>query len=581
MNAAFIEALEELGNSKGISKEDILLALKEALEKGFKKEIGEGDDVNVRVTIDPETGEIYMAQIKTVVEDDKIQDDALEISLAEAKKIVSDAKVGDEIAIAKPIDEVRKATAMSVKSLLRQKLSEFEKIRLYEKYKDKVGEMIIGEVEKSDERGVTVSLDNVSVYLSRKELIGNETFKAGRPIKLYVADVSKDAKGPRILVSRSDAGFLKRVFEEEIHEIYDGTIIIKSIARESGERSKVAVYSNDPNVDAVGACIGPNGSRIQKIVAQLGNGPQKEKIDVIMYSDNKPMFIVESLKPAKIIGIKMDEENKKATAIVDNDSLSLAIGKKGVNARLACRLTGFSIDIKELDDAKALGIEYTPIEELERIEIEHKQKLAQEAFAAASKKIASAFVPAASSEPKEEEIAPAVRSAVPEGYVAPSDRIYQDEAMSDEEREALEEELDEEEAISAVEAHDGDLAEQVEKVKTPVAEELSGAEKVVEEPVKVKTTTTLEDLEKELEKEAKKSKTTQGGFRRPKKKEQEEEKDELNIPVVDPAERMSIYTEEELKELESEETIDEDIIDSGSDDVDYDEYETYYDDDDK
>ena len=277
MNPAFIEALDELGSLKGISREAILQALQESLEKGFRKQLG-GEDALVKVEINPDTGAIYMAQIKKVVEE--VEDDFLEISLAEAKSINKDLKVGDDYLIEMPLDEIKKATAMSIKSILKQKITEIEKINLYEKYKDKIGDMIIGRVDKIEENGISVSLDQTPIYLPKQQLIKDERFKIGEPIKLYVSDVASGPKGARIIVSRSNEGFLKRILEEEIHEIYDGTIVIKGIAREAGERSKIAVYSNDPNVDPAGACIGPNGSRIQKVVAQLGNSPQKERIDV-------------------------------------------------------------------------------------------------------------------------------------------------------------------------------------------------------------------------------------------------------------------------------------------------------------
>lgn len=574
----FIEALEELGSSKGIARDDILKALQEVLERGFKKQLG-GDDANVRVIINPEDGTIYMAQIKMVVED--VLDDFLEISLEDAHKRDKKAKAGDEYVIEMPIDEIRKATALSIKTGLKQKIAEIEKNNLYERYKDKIGEMIIGRVEKVEENGVTVSLDKTSVYLPRQQLIGDEKFAAGDPIKLFVSDVASGPKGAHIAVSRSNEGFLKRIFEEEIHEIYDGTIVIKSIAREAGERSKVAVYSRDPNVDPAGACIGPAGSRIQKVVGQLGNNPKqeknvvnsKEKIDIITYSDNPALYIMEALKPAQVIGISVDVENKKATAVVKNDSLSLAIGKKGVNVRLACRLTGFSIDIKEQDEAFKNKIEFLSLEEIERQEIEHKQILAQEAFNGLTKK-----------ENKEEEVSSTstVREGVPEGYVAPSARVYGDESISEEEREALEKEVDREEASISL------SKKQSEVVPTPVSaaevklkDKDTKEETALETPITiVKTTKTLESLEKELEAEAKKVKQTQNKIYRNKRKDEEENTDSGKpIVDVDPSQRMSIYTEEELKKLEEEEE-----IGSGgapSEDVDYDEYDNYYGDDDK
>ena len=282
----FLAALEEIEASKGISKETILQFLEESLIKAYRKQLG-GDDADVRASIDPEKGTIELCQVKNVVKE--VEDDFLEISVEDANALdpKKKYKAGDEFVIEAPIDELRKATAMSVKSMLKQKFAEAEKSILYETFKDKIGTIITGKVEKVDERGISVNIVKTSVYLPKKELIGDERFIVGETIKIYVDDVASGTKGAHIVVSRSKEGFLKCLCAEEIHEIYDGTIQIKGIAREAGERSKVAVYSPDPKIDPAGACIGPNGSRIQKIVSQLGNGGiNKEKIDIIGYSDN-------------------------------------------------------------------------------------------------------------------------------------------------------------------------------------------------------------------------------------------------------------------------------------------------------
>ena len=330
----FLNALEEIESAKGISKETVLNALKEALAKGFRKQLG-GDDADVRVTIDAEKGIIEMCNVKKVV--DEVEDDFLEISTKDANEQDPGKKykAGDEFVIPASVDDLRKGIAMSVKSILKQKFSEAEKSVLYEAFKDKIGTMITGKVEKVDERGVSVNIGRASVYLPSNQLIGNERFSLGDSIKVYVQDVASGSKGAHIVVTRSGEGFLRCLFTEEIHEIYDGTIVIKGIAREAGERSKVAVYSQDPNVDPAGACIGPNGTRIQKVVGQLGNGQVSEKIDIIAYSDNVGLYIMEALKPAHVVGVDVDVDSKTATVVVKDDSFSMAIGRKGVNVRLA------------------------------------------------------------------------------------------------------------------------------------------------------------------------------------------------------------------------------------------------------
>ncbi|MCB9498076.1 MAG: transcription termination/antitermination protein NusA [Erysipelotrichaceae bacterium] len=560
----FREALNQIEINRGISKDVIVQSLKEAMIKGYRKELG-GDDALVEVNIDPEEGIIEMFQIKNIVAE--VQDDFLEVDEKEAKAVCKDGQsfIKDEkLYIPASIDELRKATAMSIKSILRQKFAEAEKDVLFEAFKDKINTMITGRVEKIDERGASINIGRTSVYLPRKQMIGDEHFQAGDQIRLFVSDVASDIKGAHIVVSRSNEGFLRCLFNEEIREIYDGTIVIKGIAREAGERSKVAVYSQNPDVDPAGACIGQNGSRIQKIVSQLGNGSTKEKIDIIAFSENSGLFIMESLKPAHVAGIIYDEEAKTATAIVKDDSLSLAIGRRGVNVRLAVRLTGYNIDIKTETDAISNGLVYQSFEQLQAEEVEHQKQLIAEMKAAQAQVVASS-----------EDVLP----GLPEGYVAPQARVYKDEEENNDLNEALELESEKEETNV--------VAPQMEEVKeeqpvavqetvvapTPVKEEV--APEVVEEVRTVKTTTTLSDLEKTLEASDKKAGSYKKNWRKNSKKDNEEEDSEKLSSTVDPSQRMSIYTEEELKAMEEEE---KENRDSSEEDVDYDEYDEYYDD---
>ena len=555
----FLMALDELEAQKGISKLVIIRAIKEAMIKGYKKQIGatETDD-NVRVNIDPETGNIEMYQVKNVVKE--VEDDFLEISVEDANSEDKSKKykAGDEFIIPASPDDLTKAVALSVKSILKQKIAEAEKDVLLEAFKDKIGTMITGKVEKVDERGVSVNIGRTSVYLPHKQMIGDERFNVGDPIKLFVSNVDGDTKGAKINVSRANEGFLKCLFNEEIREIEDGLIVIKGIAREAGERSKVAVYTEDPNVDPAGACIGPNGSRIQKIVGQLGNnGQSKEKIDIITYSDISGLFIMEALKPARVVGIKVDEENKSALAIVKDDSFSLAIGRKGVNVRLAVKLTGYNIDIKTETVAFEEGIEFQSFEELQAIEQANKSRAAYE-------KVAAQY----QSQVATKDVLP----GLPEGYVAPQNRTYGDEEKNEELQEALEQVTEKEETKVAKKAP---VKEEVVE-ETPV--ETKAEEAKVETKKEVKTTTSLEDLEKALSQDSgKQQKTT----RKSNKKKKDDADEELSKGALDTsgAERMSIYTEEELREMEEEDNADNQ--DDYEDDVDYDEYDDYYDDDDR
>ena len=536
----FNEALEQLEIAKGISRETVLEALKEAMMKGFRKDLG-ADDAMVEVNIDPDKGVIEMFQLKNVVKD--VEDDLLEIDVEEAGK---GYKVGDVYKIPASVENLRKAIVLSIKSVLRQKFAEAEKEILFEQFRDKVGTLITGKVEQIDDKGASINIGRTSVYMPRKQMIKDERFSLGENIKLYVEAVDSGTKGAHIIVTRSSEGFLKALMTEEIHDIYDGTIEIKSAAREAGERSKVAVYSHDLNVDPAGTCIGPNGSRIQKVVSQLGEGTNKEKIDIITYTDNTPLFIMESLKPARVVGAKVDEENKSALVVVKDDSLSLAIGRKGVNARLAVKLTGYNIDIKTESEALESGLEFTSIEEVNAIELENR-----------ANKVAQAQ--------RESLVYPSdiVLPGLPEGYVAPQARKYEEE--SNDFDSALEEVADKEE-ISAPKA-------EAPKAEEPAKEEVKVPEVKVEEPAapkaEVKTTTTLEDLEKSLASSEKKSDKK---VRKNKSKAKEEEEEKVVINNEGP--RMSIYTEEELKAMEEEEKEEEYVED---DDIDYDEYDDYYD----
>ena len=562
----FIAALEEIEASKGISKETILDMLQESLIKAYKKQLG-GDDADVHVNIDVEKGTIEMYQAKEVVKE--VEDDFLQISVADANALDTSKKykAGDQYLIYATIDELKKATAMSVKSMLKQKFAEAEKSILYETFKDKIGTIITGKVEKVDDRGISVNIVKTSVYLPKKELIGDERFIVGETIKIYVDDVASGTKGAHIVVSRSKEGFLRCLLAEEISEIYDGTVQIKAIAREAGERSKVAVYSKDPTIDPAGACIGSNGGRIQKVVSQLGNGgTSKEKIDIIGYSENTALFIMEALKPARVLGAVVDEENKSAIAIVNDDSFSLAIGRRGVNVRLAVKLTGYNIDVKTESQALEEGLEYVSLEEATAEENARKaeQILLQKAT-------------------QEESAQPSVLRGLPEGYVAPQDRVYEEETS--EENADLTEALEKE-----VEKKEESVAEEAPVKETPVVEEKKAEEPVKEvkevkvekkeERKEVKTTTSIEELEKSLADESsrKANKPAKKNFKKNNKKtDDDDETEENEKPVIATGERMSIYTEEELRQMEEEDKQAEEEYDD--EEVDYDEYDDYYDDD--
>lgn len=547
----FLNALDTLEAEKGISKEKILESLKEAMKKGFRKQLG-GDDAYVRVDIDTTKGTIEMYQMKEIVEE--VEDDFLQISLADARKENSSYNVGDFYLIPANIDELKKATALTIKSVLKQKFAEAEKAALYEVFKDKIGTMIIGRVEKVDERGLYVNVGRTSVFLPRQHMIGDEVFLVGDSIKLYVSDVGSNTKGAQISVSRANEGFLKCLFEEGYQDIIEGTIVIKKVARRSGERCKIALYSNDPNLDAAGSCIGPNGSKVQKIVSQLGNGVNKEKIDVINWYENPALFIIEAIKPAQALGLIM-EDNNHAKIVVNDDQYTVAIGRRGVNVFLAAKITGYKLEIKTLDEVLASGLTYKTLEQITAEDIEARAIKVREQQLELL---------------KQQQNKQSVLPGLPEGYVAPQERVYEEETSDMDD--ALLEQSENEEVIEV----SNDTLPVVEEEVIQEVKEVTTKESVKEEVTKVETTTTLEDLEKELEKSSQKQ-TKKSNYKKFKKNTKEEEKEELSpISSLDPSKYMSIYTEEELKEFEEEE-IDE--YDDYDDDIDYDEYDEYYDDD--
>ena len=335
----FIGAMEELEKERGISKEYLIEALEAALVTAYKKNFESSD--NVEVKIDEKSGKINIYAVRTVVEE--YPDPILEISLDEAKQLNKKIKVGDQVKIdIKPKDFGRIA-AQKAKQVVVQKVREAERDIVFNEYNDKKGEIVTGLVQKVDDKIVVLDLGKLEGVMPKKEQIEGETYNVNDKIRGYVLSVEKGAKGvPQVLVSRSHPDFVRKLFEYEIPEIYEGLIEIKSVSRDAGSRSKVAVYSKDQNIDPVGSCVGQKGIRIQNIINEL----KGEKIDVIEWSEDPAVYIAASLLPAQVLAVDVKEEEKFAQVIVPDDQLSLAIGKSGQNARLAARLTNWKIDIK-------------------------------------------------------------------------------------------------------------------------------------------------------------------------------------------------------------------------------------------
>ncbi len=347
MNTELLEALNILEKEKNVSKETLLEAIENSLITACKNHFGKSD--NIRVDMDHETCEYHVYQEKTVVEE--VTDNALEISLANAKMIDSKYELGDVVNIEVKSKEFGRIATQNAKNVILQKIREEERKVLFDQYYSKERDVVTGIVQRNLGRNISINLGKADAILNENEQVRGEVFRPNERIKVYVLEVKSTTKGPKILVSRTHPELVKRLFESEVTEVREGIVEIKSIAREAGNRTKIAVWSNDPDVDPVGACVGMNGARVNAIVDEL----RGEKIDIICWNENPAMLIENALSPAKVISVIADAEEKTAKVVVPDYQLSLAIGKEGQNARLAARLTGFKIDIKSETQAREAG----------------------------------------------------------------------------------------------------------------------------------------------------------------------------------------------------------------------------------
>ena len=579
----FIEACQDMGNEKGISEESLLDALHESFRVTFAKKIEQEykldvrggkptklkdknnvklPDALIRTVVDLNKGKVNCYHQWKVVADDEIEDDYLEIGLSDAKEKNPKLGIGDFYEEELDITTLNMGDVGRFISCFKQKISKAEKDALLDAYSTKIGTIVTGEVDKSDNHCVIVNLGRTTATLFQHDLIGDEKFNQGDSIKVFIEGIGKDEKkGSLIRISRSCPGFLRKLFENEIHEIYDGTVIIKDVARIAGKRSKVAVYSKDPNVDPSGACIGQNGTRIQAIVSQLGNAKEnKEKIDVVTYNPNIGLYVAELLKPGKVLGMNIDEEKKVITVICENGTGTLAIGFKGTNAILARKLTGYSLDIIEEEQLAERGIEeYKKLEEFEIDAREDERRRFRE---------------------RQEELN---KTRVEETPIIEDTGMFIDKDLDDE--------IEEEVIISEPEIEEKPLetveVEKEEEVKVEIPAPIKEKEvptyndapvyKKEEAPIEfseVKTTTTLESLEKLLEEEKKTSEPK--SYKKKCKKEEKKFDSEEETIEIKPIQKMDIYTDEELQELDAE----LDALDSYEDDDDYSDYDSddYYED---
>lgn len=350
MNKELIEALNALEKEKEISKEKLLLAIETSLLTACKNHFGKAD--NFKVTINRETGDFKVIAEKEVVDD--VTDDTTQISLADAKMINAKYDIGDMVNIEVKSKDFGRIAIQVAKNVILQTIREEERNVLFDQYSSKEKEVVTGVVQRYVGKNVIINLGKVDATLNESEMVRGETFKPNDRVKVYVLEVKNGNKGPKILVSRTHPELVKRLFEAEVAEVRDGTVEIMNVAREAGSRTKIAVWSSNPDVDPVGACVGINGARVNAVVEELGG----EKIDIVAWNENAAYLIENALSPAKVVSVIADDEAKTARVVVPDYQLSLAIGKEGQNARLAAKLTGFKIDIKSESQMKELGEDY-------------------------------------------------------------------------------------------------------------------------------------------------------------------------------------------------------------------------------
>ena len=351
IGTALFEAAEQFEREKGISKEILVNSLCDALVAAYKKHIRDKDATNVEAILDEQAGEIGVFRTKVVVEN--VEDENTQISLTDAKEIDEDVELDDEVKIEVTPENFGRVAAQSAKQVITQRIREAERKMVLDEFMSKKGTLITGIIQRRTDRAVIVNIGKIDAVMPTREQIPGEYYKPGNRIRVFVLDVRETSKLPQVIVSQAHPEIVRELFELEVPEIEDGIVEIKSIAREAGFRTKLAVWSNDPSVDSVGACIGPRGTRIQTIVGELKN----EKIDIVRYSEDPVEYIVNALSPARIISVDIladEEDRKEAFVIVPDDQLSLAIGREGQNVRLAHRLTGWKIDIKSESQAREI-----------------------------------------------------------------------------------------------------------------------------------------------------------------------------------------------------------------------------------
>lgn len=559
----FMAAMQAIETDRKLSKEVVVEALQEALAKAFRKHI-EIPDALVRVDVNEKSGDIKVYQQRLIVEN--VEDDELEISLEDAKRVNQELELGGVVEEEVSIADLGRAAVILAKNVMKQKIREAEKLVVYEEYCDKVEEMVMGTIESVEEKFCVVNIGKTLALMPKNQQIPNERYREGEMIRVVITEVNKETKGAQVLVSRGDATLVKRLFEKEVPEIFQGIIEIKAIAREAGERTKMAVYSHNENIDPIGACIGPRGQRVQVIIDELGG----EKIDIFEWSEDVTELIKNALSPAEVLAVIPSEERKGGLLVVVPDNqLSLAIGKRGKNARLAVKLTGNKIDIKAETDVDAAGINWKEIAMKQREEFLARQ---QEAKLAAQM------------ERFEENAQPQDALSLDDAGVSFQEAVTE-EAVSESVVEESSEPV-EATALPAVEeaSVSAPVEEVVEEAQPQEETDLEKAARIAREKQKQEGLNLKEKQEyrskfETLADASAKQDDKAAAKPRYKKYDKYEEKEERRKPTFDlnkkDYEMKPIYSEEELAEIEREEREIEES-DWIHDEIDFDEYDKYY-----
>ncbi len=575
-----VAALGEVETDTKISEDVIVEALKEAYIKAYKKTVGL-DDINVEAELNSKSKSIDIYQLYDVVED--VEDDELQMDLEEARKWKKDAVLNDKVRLKIEIDadDMSRAAASLARNVLRQKIREAEKIAVYNAYIDLLDEMVIGVVDSVKDKFALINLGKTIALMPRSAQMPNERLIDGQRLRVVITEVNKDSKGSQVLVSRADAMLVKRLFEKEVPEISQGIVEIKAIARDAGERTKMAVVSYNEEVDPIGACIGQRGSRVQEIIEELHG----EKIDIFQWSDDMTLLVKNALAPAEIHAVLPGDDERSLLVVVDEDQLSLAIGKKGKNARLAVKLTNRKIDIKTRAELEAMGKDYDELVALAKIKQEEIR--AEQERRAAAKKAADKPLEDA----KHQELLDAAKAKAQEALAAAGDEVMPEEMMetlSDRAR-------DEVFAATVVEEEKTEPIRVPEKPAVSQPQKTEAEEEAADETVEKPTVTTKKkkvNLEEMAQKndyvsvfeklaDTSKARTTTPLKKRPKRKAEEDSVKLTNAELMKQlAEKNKhlqenvkpIYSEEELAEIEAQQEAEED----SRYDIDYDEYEDYY-----